>query len=91
MDIINFLAEKLSKEIGITIFATRGLIKLSISDELGPYFLFKQITFEQLSKVIQNSLKRRMMKLQVNDVEFLVDFLNNELIQNQSLILMSKI
>lgn len=92
MIIINYLSDILAEKIKISPSATRGLIKLSIKDQLDPYFDFDfdQLTYNQLKLSIQNTLKERLLKLQIDNVDELIDLLLIELKENQSLITMNK-
>ena len=91
MQIIFYLGELLSKKIGISRSASRGLIKLSIKDEFGPYESLNSLGLSDYQKLIQNSLKNRLIDLKVNDIEDLVKILLEELMKHQSLITMEKI
>lgn len=91
MEIIKYLGEKLSEKIKISPPAARGLIKLAIKDELGAFKPFNEITFNDLKAVIQNALKIRVERLNVQNVENLINYLTIELTENQSLIIMSKV
>lgn len=91
MQIINHLAEFLSKKIQISATASRGLIKLAIKDEIGPFVPFNQITLKDYQVIIRNSLKKRLQRLNVENFEEIIELLVNELITHQSLVLMEKI
>ena len=90
MIILNYLSDILAKRIEINPSATRGLIKLSIKDQLGPFFNFNKLTFEDLKHSIQNALKDRLVKLKIDNIEEIIDLLLLELKENQSLITMDK-
>ncbi len=91
MEIIKYLAEVLAQKINITSTATRGLIKLAIQDQLGPFHPFNQINYEELKNTIQEALKDRLKGLKIQDFEELTELLLKELKLNQSLITMSKV
>ena len=91
MQIINHLGEILSKKIQISATASRGLIKLAIKDEIGPFVPFNQITLKDYQVIIRNSLKKRLQRLNVENFEEIIELLVNELITHQSLVLMEKI
>jgi hypothetical protein len=91
MQIIFYLGDLLSKKIGISSSASRGLIKLSIKDEFGPYELLNSLGLSDYQKMIQNSLKKRLIELEVKDLENLVKLFLEELMKHQSLITMEKI
>lgn len=91
MEIIRYLGDILAKCIGISPTAARGLLKLSIKDELGPFTDFEQINYGDLLKVINQSLKNRLIKLNFEDFKNIVQLLLNELTNNQSLITMGRV
>lgn len=91
IQIIYKLGEVLSKELGISPAASRGLIKLAIKEELGPFRRLDTIGLRDYQKLIQNSLKKRILKLNISNYEQLVDLLSKEILENQSLITMEKI
>ena len=91
MQIIYYLGELISKRIGISQSASRGLLKLSIKDEFGPYESIESLRLTHYQKVIQNSLKKRFIDLKVENFENLVNLLLDELMKHQSLLTMEKI
>jgi len=86
MEIIKYLGSKLSESIELSLPAGRGLIKLAIKDELGPFHPINQLNYEKLVEVIKNSLKKRLADLNVPNIEDVLDYLLDELNSNQSLI-----
>ena len=86
MEIIKYLGDKLSQQINISPPAARGLLKLSIKDELGPFTDLNQINYSDLRNVLHNSLKKRLHKLEISNIEYIISYLLNELTLNQSLI-----
>ena len=91
MEIIKYLAFVLSNEIDISQTATNGLIKLAIKDQLGPFFPLNKINYENLKLTIEQSLKSRLIKLKVQNIEKIIRLLIIELTNNQSLITLSNI
>ena len=91
MEILNILAEYIAKEISISPPAARGLLKLSIKDQLGPFKPLRQINFRDLRNTIKFSLKARLINLNITNVKVLIDRLIQQLIEKQSLIPMTKI
>jgi len=89
MEIIRYLGEQLAKKINISPPAARGLLKLSIKDELGPFIALDKISYNELSKVLHNSLKKRLINLKISNYEEIVIFMTRELELNQSLITMA--
>ena len=91
MEIINFLAEILAFEIAISPAAARGLIKLAFKDKFGPFKDINEIDLQDLKNVVMDSLKARLVELNIKNVEEIINKLGNELILNQSLISITKI
>ncbi|MBD3216095.1 MAG: hypothetical protein GF311_26010 [Candidatus Lokiarchaeota archaeon] len=91
MEIITLLAEKLASKIEMTPTATRGLIKLSIKDELGPFKPIEQLDYYDLREMINHSLKKRLEAIKVDNVDLIIKFLEKTLIENQSLITMGSV
>ncbi len=89
MEIIKYLGDKLAKEINISPPAARGLLKLSIKDELDPFRPLFKITFNELRNVLQNSFKKRLINLEISNYEAIVNHMIIELELNQSLITMA--
>jgi len=67
------------------------LIKLAIKDEIGPFKPIYQINFSELELTLQNSLKNRISKLEITNTNEIIEFILKELVENQSLITMSKV
>ncbi len=86
MEIIKYLGSKLSESIELSLPAGRGLIKLAIKDELGPFHPIDKLNYEKLVEVIQNSLRKRLLDLNIHNFEELLENLLDELNSNQSLI-----
>lgn len=91
MEIIRLLGEKIAELINISPPAARGLLRLAVIDELGPFKPIKQLNFTELKTVIQNSLKKRLIKLEIENYEIITEKLVSILIENQSLITMGAI
>ena len=90
MIIIDYLSEILAEKLQISVPAIRGLIKLSIKDQCGPFTDISQISYDDLKYSIQEALKKRLLKLNINNAFELVDLLLSELKKNQSLITMNR-
>ena len=88
MDIIKHLGSRLGELINISAPAARGLIKLAIKDEVGPFKPLNQITFNEFKTTIENSLKKRLKNLEITTFELIVQYLIRELTDYQSLITM---
>jgi hypothetical protein len=86
MEVINILGEKLSLRINISPPAARGLLKLAIKDEIGPFKPFNQLNYEDLKNSIENALKIRLEKLDIKKPQKIIDNLMGELRKIQSII-----
>ena len=91
MEIINILADHLAKSINISLPATKGLLKLAIKDQLGPFKSLYRLDFEDLKNTVYNSLKQRLINLGIPNIDSLIEGLYKQLIEKQSLITLSKI
>ena len=89
--IIDYLSEILAENLQISPTAIRGLIKLSIKDQCGPFIDLSQISYDDLKRSIQITLKERLLRLNIDNALELVDLLLSELKKNQSLITMDRI
>ncbi len=91
MEIIRYLGDILAKEINISTIAARGLLKLSIKDELGAFYDLKTMNYDDLCKVLRNSFRKRLIKLNFSTSDLITNKMLKELAQNQSLITLSGI
>ena len=91
MEIIKYLGEKLSEKVNISPPAARGLLKLAIKDEIGPFKPYFKLKLEDFELVITNSLKIRLINLNFQKSENIVQYLIDELNKAQSLITLGKI
>ena len=91
MEIINYLGEFLSNSINISPPAARGLIKLAIKEELGPFKPLDLINYKDFKNVIESSLKKRLLKLEIKETDIIIEILFDKLKKFQSLISMSNI
>ena len=85
MEVLNLLAFIISKEISISYPAARGLLKLSIIDKFGPFKSLKEIKYSDMTSVVNDTLKNRLIELNVRNYNKLISILMNELKNNQSL------
>jgi len=86
MELIKLLGNKLAEKINVSSPAGRGLIKLAINDELGPFKPLNQLEFIDFKNTIENSLKKRLEKLEISSTSEIIDLLLDKLTKNQSLI-----
>lgn len=86
MEIIKYLGEILAKEISISPPAARGLLKLAIQDQFGPFKALTELELNDFINVIKTSLKKRLIELDIEAYEKILSLIKNELILNQSLI-----
>ena len=89
IEIIKYLGDKLGEKINISPFASRGMLRLAIKDQMGPFKPLSQLTYTNLKLIIQNALKIRLEKLKIPHYNNVIKFLTDELTQNQSLITMA--
>lgn len=64
---------------------------MAIKEELGPYRELNTINLRDYEKVIQNALKIRLRKLNIDNFKQIIDLILKEILENQSLITMEKI
>jgi len=86
MEVINILAEKLSQKINISSPAARGLLKLSIKDEVGPFKPLNQLDYDDFKNSIEKALRIRLDKLNIENPQEMIVYLITELRSIQSLI-----
>ncbi len=91
MEIIKFLGDKLANKINISPPAARGLLKLAIKDELGPFKPISEINFNNFKSVMKNSLRLRLIKLDIPNIDILIEYMLYHLTKNQSLTTMARV
>ena len=91
MDIIHIIGELLAKNMKLSSPAGRGLLKLAIKDQLGPFKPLEEIDYENMKEVISFSLKNRLINLGIENHNNIVTIILNELNRNQSLFTMTKV
>lgn len=79
---VSFLGEKLASEINIDPIAGKGLIRLAIKDDLGESH---DINIQKLRNVIQNGLKKRLERIDIENVNLIIKKLDNLVVTNQSI------
>ena len=89
MEIIKYLGNILAQKINVSPPAARGLLKLSIKDELGPFKQLSQVNYNDLKLVIENAMKKRLINLDIQNTDSLISFMLDELTNHQSLITMA--
>ena len=85
-ELIKYLADCLAKKIHISSEAARGLIKLAIKDEIGAFKPLFQIKFGEFKKVINTSLKARISNMNIENLDSIITYIEEELKNSQSLI-----
>jgi hypothetical protein len=88
LTIIAHLGDKLASLISISGAAARGLIKLAIKDEFGPFRQHTQINFKEYKSILENSLRVRLKNLNISNIDDVVNQMLDELTLKQSLITM---
>ena len=91
MEVIKSLGDLLADKISISPTAARGLIKLAIKDELGPFTIVSKVNYNEMQKTIQNSLKKRLVNLTIQNEEIIIESMLTHLTKVQSLITMANI
>ena len=91
MEIINIIGAFLAQRVNLSPPAGRGLLKLAIKDELGPFKPYDILEYEDLKNVISKSLKQRLENLEIYGADSIIKELVNILNKNQSLLTMSKV
>ncbi|MBD3255876.1 MAG: hypothetical protein GF383_12340 [Candidatus Lokiarchaeota archaeon] len=88
---IIYIGGLISNELNISPPAGRGLIKLAIKDEFGPFINYGDISFENFMKVINNSLKLRFKQLNISNPSKIIEYLREKLVNSQSLLTLGAI
>jgi hypothetical protein len=91
VEVIKYLGSNLAELIMISPPGARGLIKLAIKDELGPFKPFQQISYNELKMVIENALKKRLQNLEIKATDKIIEEMLALLARYQSLIVMENI
>ena len=81
----------MANHINISPPAARGLLRLAIKDQVGPFKLMNEIFYKDLKITINNSLKYRLEHLDLPNVDDIVKNLLDSLSRNQSLMTMGKV
>ncbi len=85
MNLIEFFGNLLAKKIGKTEQVGRGLILYAVQDEVGKTDV---ININVLTQTFKNSLKSRLEKVGVTNIDQVCNGMVKELIKNQSLLTM---
>ena len=88
IEIIKYLGDYLAEKTNLSAPATRGALKLAIKDEIGPFKPLNQLSYGDLKKIINNSLKKRLTDLNSQNIENIIKEILKQLIRGQSLIMM---
>jgi predicted DNA-binding antitoxin AbrB/MazE fold protein len=91
MEIIRILGDKIAEKVNISPPAARGLLRLAIKDQLGPFKPLNQIDLKDFKLVIENSLKQRLKNLEISNNDKVIESIIEELKKLQSLITMENI
>ena len=86
MEIIKLLGNLLANQINVSQPAARGLIKLSIKDELGPFKPLENLSYEEFRETFENALRVRLINLDFKNINKIITFMLDKLNENQSLI-----
>ncbi|MHA2181473.1 MAG: hypothetical protein ACXAAH_08625 [Promethearchaeota archaeon] len=88
INFIKFFGETLSRKIGKDELTSRGLILYAIKDEYGSY---DTVNFEILKNTFEKTLKERLEKVNVSNIDNICNEMIKELIKNQSLLTMGAV
>ena len=91
IEIFKYLGDILADKIDMTPTATRGLIKLAVKDGLDPFKPLNQISYGNLKMVINKEFKERLIKMNIQNIDSIIEDALNQLIKGQSLITMANI
>lgn len=86
-----YLSNILSEELHLSLPASAGLIRLAIKDQFGPFKPIEHLNFKDYKIICNNSLKARLQKIKLINVEQIIERLEIKLVQNQSLIIMETV
>ncbi len=86
MEILWILGNILANHMDISPPAARGLLKLAIKDEFGPFKPLDEINYDELELSITQSLSKRLEILDVLNTRIILDDLISELNKHQSII-----
>ncbi|MFW9928061.1 MAG: hypothetical protein ACFFD1_01565, partial [Candidatus Thorarchaeota archaeon] len=75
MEILNIIANVISGELDISPPAARGIIKLSIKDEFGPFKPLRELKYSDMLLVVNNSLRKRFITLNIKNYEHILSLL----------------
>jgi hypothetical protein len=89
--IIETLAFKLANEINMSPLASRGLLKLCLKEELGPFKPFEKVSYQELEKTLYNSLNNRLERLKITRRNEIVKNLIENLKESKSEIFRNEI
>jgi len=81
-NIIHFFGEKLADKIERAALPCQGLLRLAIQDK---QFDPNKLTFENMQHVFNTSLKERLKRFRIQNIDTVVSKMNVELIDNQSI------
>ncbi|MBN1802496.1 MAG: hypothetical protein JW891_13375 [Candidatus Lokiarchaeota archaeon] len=96
-EMIKYLGDCLSLKLKFSPSAARGLLKLAIIDQYSGFKPIEKLTYSDLKLVLNNKLHERIEKLKsegkvdIEDIDLLINKLKDQLIQGQSLISLSRI
>ena len=91
MEIIKYLGDLLAEKLHIRPAAARGLLKLGIMDRFGPFKVLNQLNFNDYKEVIQYEVKKRLLLLEISNIESIIEELIKSLVENQSIITLGEV
>ncbi|MBY9021476.1 MAG: hypothetical protein KGD67_10475 [Candidatus Lokiarchaeota archaeon] len=88
IELITYLAKYLEEVLKISPPAAKGLLKLAIKEEFGPFKSFDNISLIDMKQVLEGALKMRLLNLEVQNYQEILEKLLLKLKKNQSLLTM---
>lgn len=85
---ITYFGNLLAETLVISPPAARGLLKLSIMDEFGPFKPLNQVSLNEMKEVLEGALKNRLLNLSIKHCDEIINLMLSKLRENQSLITM---
>ena len=87
MDVIGFLGERLAELTEKPTPVAMGFVRLAIRDSIGSDY--DLINYDSLRKVLETSLRARLTRIRMPDVDGIIDGMLRELVDIQSMIIFS--
>lgn len=83
---IKFLGEKLAQKIDKKVMPSTGFIRLAIRDDYGTS---KDLSIQNIKHSLENGLKERLKKINIQNIDEIISYLVRILLENQALLSMT--